>query len=84
MKRANRVPTENPAVPSSPSDATHSSVAGKEKTLPRRSILVGGAKFAAFVTPAMTVLLMPQKSNACHNPNQPSPSPSDPNHCSPL
>ncbi len=66
MKRANRVPTEYPLDPPSPSDATHSSAAGKKNTLPRRSILVGGATFAAFVTPAMTILLMPQKSNACN------------------
>ena len=67
MKRANRVPTEYPLDPPSPSDATHSSAAGKKNTPSRRSILVGGATLAAFVTPAMTVLLMPQKSNAlCH------------------
>lgn len=65
MNHANRVP-ENSSVPSSPSDETHSSAADSKYTPSRRSILVGGATFAAFVTPALTVLLMPQKSNACN------------------
>ena len=66
MKRANRVPTENREVSSSPGDATHSSAEGKKNTPSRRSILVGGVSLAAFVTPAMTVLIMPQKADACH------------------
>jgi hypothetical protein len=37
------------------------------KDVTRRDLLVKGGKFAAFVTPSLTVLVRPQRADACHD-----------------